>query len=167
MPTTRPMLTPVQVAELWLRLEKRMEPPGKIETFFTSSNFLFSTKEEKKNRQETLYFKDPTTNQTGRLRQEHPKGGPLAKIDKKEKRHWFVSEKRFKRLKQFHKKHRYRHPRFCSDEQQPKDGKHHIDFAWDGKKVSRWHASRGTVVTNYQHLDRRIASALKNILGIR
>jgi hypothetical protein len=46
-----------------------------------------------------------------------------------------------------------------------KVGKHHIEFAYE-KEVSKWHLSEGTVETNTQGLDRRIASALENIAGI-
>jgi len=136
-------------------LERNLESPeDTIKTFFTRDNYLFSTKE--KYRKETLYFRKGTT--TGRLRQQHEKG-PLAKIDEKQKEHRFVSKKRFEFLKQRHDRRRCQLPKFCSDEHQQKDGKHHIEFA-------PWHASRGTVKTSKQYLPSRIESALKNILGI-
>jgi hypothetical protein len=134
------------------------------ERLFTSSNYLFSTKA--KDRKETLYFEDRTTKQTGRLRQQHPTG-PLAKIDRKAKRHRFVSKKRYKVLKKWYKKHRKQLPRFYSYEQRAKVGKYHIEFTLEREKVSGWHPSEGTVETNRQSLDRRIASALENIVGIR
>jgi hypothetical protein len=137
------------------RNRETLESRGSIETFFKPNNYRFST--EEKYRKETLYFKEGTT--TGRLRQQHEKG-PLAKIDEKPKKHRFVSKKRFEFLRQWHDRDPCQLPKFCSDEQQPKDGKHHIEFA-------PWHESGGTVVINRQHLDRRIASALENILGIR
>lgn len=144
------------------RNRKTLESLESIETLFTSSNYLFSTKA--KDRKETLYFRDRTTKQTGRLRQQHPRG-PLAKIDKKAKRHRFVSKKRYKCLKQWHKKHPEQIPKFFSYEQRANVGKHHVEFAFE-KEVSGWHRSEGTVETNRQDLDRRIASALENIAGI-
>jgi hypothetical protein len=145
------------------RNRKTLESLESIETLFTSINFRFSTKA--KDRKETLYFKDRTTKQTGRLRQQHRKG-PLATIDKKAKRHRFVSKNRYKRLNKWHKKHRRQIPRFFSYEQRANVGKHHIEFAFE-KEVSGWHLSEGTVETNRQDLDRRIASALESIAGIR
>jgi hypothetical protein len=133
------------------------------ETLFTSSNYLFSTKT--KHRKETLYFEDRTTKQTGRLRQEHRKG-PLQRIDEKAKRHRFVSKKRYEFLERWHKKYPKQLPRFYWYEQQAKVGKHHIEFAFERGKVSRWHPSEGTVETNRRGLNRRIASALEGI-GIR
>jgi hypothetical protein len=144
------------------RNRKTLKSLELIETLFTSSNYLFSTKA--KDRIETLYFKDRTTKQTGRLRQQH-RTGPLAKIDKKAKRHRFLSKKRCKSLKQWHKKHPNQIPRFFSYEQRANVGKYHIEFAFE-RKVSGWHRSEGTVETNRQGLDRRIASALENIAGI-
>jgi hypothetical protein len=143
------------------RNRKTLESP---EMLFTSSNYLFSTKA--KDRKETLYFKDRATKQTGRLRQQH-RSGPLAKIDEKAKRHRFVSEERYEFLKEWHKKHPKQLPRFYSCEQRAKVGKYHIEFAFEGENVSGWHLSEGTVETTRQRLDRRIASALENIVGIR
>ena len=147
------------------RNRKTLESPRTIE-FFTSGNYLFSTKA--KYRKETLYFKDQKTGETGRLRRQH-ETGPLAKIDKKGKMHRFVSKERFKFLQQWHVEHPCQLPRFCSYEKREKAGKHHIDFAFccESGEVSRWHGSEGTVKTNTQYLDRRLASALKNILEIR
>jgi hypothetical protein len=141
---------------------KTLESLESIETLFTSSNYLFSTKA--KDRIETLYFKDLTTKQTGRLRQQH-RTGPLAKIDKKAKRHKFVSKKRYKCLNKWHKKHPEQIPRFFSYEQRANVGTHHIEFAFESE-VSGWHPSEGTVETKRQGLDRRITSALKNVAGI-
>jgi hypothetical protein len=141
-----------------------LESPETIETLFTSRNYLFSTKA--KDRTESLYFKDRTTKETGRLRQQH-RTGPLATIDKKPKRHRFVSKTRHKFLKEWRKKRPSQLPRFYSYEQGAKVGKHHIEFAFEREKVSGWHPSGGTVDTNREYLDRRIASALEDILGIR
>jgi hypothetical protein len=135
---------------------------GAIETLFTSSNYLFSTKT--KLRKETLYFEDQTTKQTGRLRQEH-RTGPLQRIDEKAKRHKFVSKKRYESLNKWHKKHPKQLPRFYSYEQKPKVGKRHIEFAFEREKVSDWHKSGGTVEINTQGLNRRIASSLE--FGVR
>jgi|SRR6266852_4090387 len=136
-----------------------------IETLFTSRNYLFSTKANY--RKETLYFKDQTTKQTGRLRQQHLTG-PLAKIDKNAKCHRFVSKKRYKFLKRWHKKHPCQLPRFCSYEQPTKVGKHHIEFAFERDEVLDWHASEGKVeIRRGRDRDHRIASALENIVGIR
>jgi hypothetical protein len=123
---------------------------------------LFSTRA--KDREETLYFEDQDTKQTGRLRQQHRKG-PLARIDKKPKRHRFVSKKRYKCLKQWDEKHSKQPPKFYSYEKRAKVGKHHIEFAYE-REVSGWHRSEGTVEMNRQDLDRRIASAVENIAGI-
>jgi len=144
------------------RNRKTLESFESIETLFTSSNYLFSTRA--KDRKETLYFEDRDTKQTGRLRQQHRKG-PLARIDKKPKTHRFISKKRYKCLKQWGEKHSKQPPKFFSDEKRPAVGKHHIEFAY-GRKVSGWHRSEGTVEMNRQDLDRRIASALENIVGI-
>ena len=132
--------------------------------FFTSRNSRFSTKA--KGRKETLYFEDPTTKQTGRLRQEHSEG-KLAKIDGKAKRRKFVSKKRYEFLNEWHDNHGKQLPRFYSYEQRVKVGKCHIEFAFEREKVSGWHKSEGTVETSRQGLNRRIASALEGIVGIR
>jgi hypothetical protein len=147
------------------RNRKTLKLPGKIETLFTLSNCPFSTKA--KDRKETLYFEDQAAKQTGRLRQQHRKG-PLAKIDKNAKIHRFLSKKRLKFLKKWREQHHKDClPCFYISEERLKIGEHHIEFAYDGKEVSGWHSSEGTVKTNRQGLDRRIASALENILGIR
>jgi uncharacterized Rmd1/YagE family protein len=138
---------------------------AQLRRFFTSSDYRFSTKA--KDRKETLYFEDQTTKQTGRLRQEHSEG-KLAKIDGKTKRRKFVSKKRYEFLNKRHKKHPKQLPRFYSYEQQKKVGKHHIEFAFERGKVSRWHKSEGTVVIRTgKVLDCCIASALECIFGIR
>jgi len=137
---------------------------AQLRRFFTPRNYRFSTKA--KDRDETLYFEDPTTKQTGRLRQEH-KEGKLAKIDGKAKRRKFVSKKRYEFLKEWHDKHSKQLPHFYSYEQRPKVGKHHIEFALKRGKVSHWHESEGTVETSRQDLNRRIASVLECIdLGL-
>jgi hypothetical protein len=151
---------------------KTLETPRITKRLFTSSNYLFSTKA--KHRLETLYFKDKANKQTGRLRQQHRKG-PLAKIDKKARKHLFpISKERQKKLYKLIKKNQI--PRICPGERQPEDGKYHIEFARTGKRVSRWHWSEGKVAnckrddgrTQRERDDpkRRIASSLKNILGI-
>jgi hypothetical protein len=138
----------------------------KIDMLFTSSNHLFST--QATDREETLYFEDEAgaTKRTGRLRQQHPKG-PLAKIDKKPRTHRFLSEERFEYVKERMPKWHGNDgplPRFYSYEKRAKDGKRHIDFSGESKK---WHPSEGRVKTSKPDLDRRIASALENIVGIR
>ena len=142
------------------RNQKTLTSPDKIESFFHSSKYLFSTKTE--DSEETLYFASRTA--TGRLKQQHRKG-PLAKIDKKARTHRFVSEKRFRFLKAWHHEHRYRVPRFYPYEELPETGKRHIEFARDGRTLARWHESRGIVDTSGQGIDHRIRKALKGILG--
>jgi hypothetical protein len=141
--------------------QKTLKSPETIETLFTPSNYLFSTATG--HRQETLYFRDPATKRTGRLRQQHRKG-PLARIDKKARKHLFLSKKRFYELPEEKPK---RLPKFYPYEQQAEDYKYHIEFACDGHKTSHWHRSEGTVRTSRQDLDHRVGLALKGILGIR
>jgi hypothetical protein len=114
-------------------------PDGK--GLFTPDNYLFSTKAE--GREETLYFGNRETKQTGRLRQEHPKG-PLATIDKEPRTHLFLSKVRYKRLKLWHEENPYSIPSFSCRELRRVEGKRHIEFACEGKKL-RWHRSKGTV----------------------
>lgn len=141
---------------------KTLQSPDAIERLFRSSNYLFSTQSE--GRAGTLYFKDSTA--TGRLRQQHPKG-PLAKIDKRPKTHRFLSRKRYEWAKEWHDRHKDSLPSFYVYEIQAKNEKHHIEFAYDGKKVSDWHESAGTVRMSTRHLEIRIGCALKETLGIR
>ena len=135
---------------------------GKIGALFTSSNYLFSTQAE--NREESLYFKDSATGQTGRLRQQHSKG-PLAKIDKEPRTHLFLSRDRF-----CAEKRRYKckggPPRFRASEKHKKSGKHHLEFWCDGSGVFHCHFSGGTVRPSEPHIKRRIDRALEEILGI-
>jgi hypothetical protein len=140
---------------------------------FTPSNYVFSTKAGK--RLETIYFKNCATRQTGRLRQQHPKG-PLAKVDKKAKTHLFLSKDRFVELKRWRKTQKGfppkntqkgGPPKFDSCETRCEVGKHHIEFACDEKGVSHWHASEGTVQIKTKGLQRYVGDALKGILGIR
>jgi archaeosine-15-forming tRNA-guanine transglycosylase len=142
-----------------------------IDTLFKLRNYLFSTKA--KHRLATLYFKNKTTKQTGRLRQQHHSKGPLARIDTIAKTHLFpISEERQKRLYKLIKKNQL--PRICPGERQPEDGKYHIEFARTGKNRRHW--SEGKVADCKRNdertqqerddLKRRIDSALKNILGI-
>lgn len=141
----------------------KLKSRDKIDMLFTSSNYLFSTWTE--GRKETLYFEDLATKKTGRLRQQHPKG-PLAKIDQKTRTRRFLSKRRFERVKEWHDKHKHRLPRFYFSEERAKNGKHHIEFSCEKKRVSAWHSSAGTIKTSKHDLDRRISSALQNILGI-
>jgi hypothetical protein len=135
---------------------------AKIDSLFTSRNCLFSSQAE--GREQTLYFRD--SKQTGRLRQQHPKG-PLAKIDKNPRTHRFLSEERFKYVKE---KMREWHdnkgplPRFYDFEKRAMEGKHHIEFSSENRK---WHRSHGTVRMCKHALEDRISSALENVLGIR
>lgn len=148
------------------RNRKTLSSPDIIKRLFKPCNYLFSTKEKEKDRQETLYFENRDAKRTGRLRQQHRKG-PLAKIDKKPKIHLFpLSEERQKRLYDSLKKNQ-RLPRIYPCELRAEDGKHHVEFACEGKSVSRPHRSQGTVKMSKRHLKCRIDSALKNILGIR
>jgi hypothetical protein len=146
--------------------QRTLERPDAIGTLFTEGNHFFTTKVKVKDRKETLYFIDRQRKQTGRLRQQHEKG-PLAKIDKRPKRHLFLEEKRFKELKKWHAKHKHRAPCFCICEERPENGKYHIEFACNGTEISGWHESEGVVNMNKRNLRPRIASALENILGIR
>jgi hypothetical protein len=141
-----------------------LSSPETIRTLFRPRNYLFSTQKEEEDRRETLYFKNCAMKKTGRLRQQHPKG-PLAKIDKKAKTHVFLSKRRFEDLKKWHKKHKRCLPDFKPAEERRKIDKHHIEFAYDGKEVSGWHESGGTVKILKQPRDRHIRSALKEILG--
>lgn len=143
----------------FLRSKARRE----IRAFFTSSNYLFSTKAE--DREETLYFIDRDTKRTGRLRQQHPKG-PLAKIDTKPRTHRFLSKSRFESVRKWHHKNKQRLPFFYKSEKQKGDFKYHVEFSCDGKRISGWHSSGGTIRKSTQHLERRIDRALKEILGI-
>lgn len=143
-----------------VRRNKKTLQSGTYEEFFIPRNYRFSTKA--KHRRETLYFRfeDLTTRQTGRLRQQHPKG-PLAKIDENARTHLFLSKTRFKFLKARLKRGRV--PCFYPCELQAKDGKSHIEFA----SVCDWHSSEGKVEIREQRLERCIKSALENILGIQ
>lgn len=152
------------------RNRKTLKSRDTIETLFTWSNYLFSTKVKDrkgtkvKDRKETLYFEDQAAEQRGRLRQQHGEG-PLAKIDKKPRTHRFLSEKRFECVKEGMSKwhdNEGRLPRFYGYEKRAKDSKHHIEFSGESKK---WHGSEGSVKTSKHDLDGRIASALENILG--
>jgi hypothetical protein len=135
---------------------------GGIGMFFTSSNYRFSTKAE--GSKETLYFK-ARGGQTGRLRQQHPKG-PLAKIDKEPRTHLFLSKDRFRAEKERYKCEGGR-PRFSDFEEHKKSGKHHLEFWCDNKGVFRCHFSRGIVRTiKRDDLKVCIDRALEEILGI-
>jgi hypothetical protein len=151
--------------------QKILKFPKTIDSLFKASNYFFSTKVKNrgtkpKNREETLYFKNGDTKQTGRLRQQHPKG-PLAKIDKRAKTHRFLSQRRFRFLKEWHERHRACLPCFRVPEGGLHAGKRHLEFAYDGREVSGWHLSEGTVEISRRDIECRIGSALKEILGIR
>jgi hypothetical protein len=134
-----------------------------IGMFFKSSNYLFSTKA--KGSKETLYFKARAAGQTGRLRQQHPKG-PLAKIDKEPRTHLFMSKDRFCAEKGRNKCKGGR-PCFSDFEKQKKSGKHHLEFWRDSAGVFHCHFSRGRVRTIKQDdLKVCIDRALEEILGI-
>jgi hypothetical protein len=111
---------------------------------FSPDNYRFSTKAE--GREETLYFENRATNQTGRLRQQH-KEGPRARIDEKARTHLFLSKKRHKYLKRWHKENPCRVPAFCCRELRLVGGKYHVEFACEGEEL-RWHASKGIVKVN-------------------
>jgi hypothetical protein len=112
---------------------------------FTPGNYLFSTKAE--GREETLYFRNHATKQTGRLRQQHG-DGRLAKIDKVPKTHLFLSEKRYKYLKRWYEHERKksrklrRIPKIRRHERRRTEGKYHIEFSCKGKRLLKWHRSR-------------------------
>jgi hypothetical protein len=146
------------------RNQEVLRSPVAIEALFTSRNYLFSTRTER--RKETLYFRERDAKRTGRLRQQHPEG-PLAKIDKKFRTHRFLSKKRFEWVKDWHHKHERCLPHFRISEKRAKNGKHHVEFAREKKKVSNWHSSEGTIKIRKHDLTRLIGSALENILGIR
>jgi hypothetical protein len=145
--------------------KKTLQCPDKITKLFRPCNYRFSTKAPC--RKETLYFvvNDPPT--TGRLRQQHRKGA-LAKIDKKARKHLFLSERRFCELPREKPK---RLPCIYPRELRAKAdkhgvGKHHIEFSCAGERVRRWHRSTGKIeICKQQHLQSCIDSALKNILG--
>jgi len=141
---------------------KSLESLDKIRRLFRLENYRFSTKA--KDWEETLYFEDEASGQTGRLRQQHRKG-PLASIDEKPRRHRFLSCARFEAQKNWYKSHKKCDccPCFYTCEERFESGRHHIDFAYDGKL--KWHASRGTVQKTEWTPD-KINSVLKDILGI-
>lgn len=144
--------------------QRVLRGPVAIEAIFTSRNYLFSTVTE--GREETLYFRERNGNRTGRLRQQHPRG-PLAKIDTKLGTHRFLSKRRFEWVNDWHHKHERCLPHFRVPEKRAKDGNHHVEFAREKKRVSRWHSSQGTIKIRKHDLNRLIGSALENILGIR
>jgi hypothetical protein len=145
-----------------VRRNREILESGAAKMFFTSRRYLFSTQAEC--REETLYFKDPATGQTGRLRQQHSKG-PLAKIDKEPRTHLFLSTDRFCAEKRRYKCKGGR-PRFRASEKHKRSGKHHLEFWCDGMGVFHCHFSGGTVRPSEPHIGRRIRRALKEIIGI-
>jgi hypothetical protein len=127
---------------------------------FTPDNYLFSTKAE--GREETLYFGNCETRRTGRLRREHPKG-PLAKVDKEPSTHLFLSKVRYKRLRLWHEENPCCIPSFSCRELRRVEGKHHIEFACEGKKL-RWHRSKGKVKVG-RNPKPLVNAALKKVCG--
>ena len=144
--------------------QKTLKYHETIETLFTANNYLFSTRAC--GREETLYFENRIAKQTGRLRQQHRKG-PLAKIDRRSKTHRFLSQRRFRFLKKWNKRHKGCLARFRISEERLKAGKRHLEFAHNGTQVSGWHLSEGRVGTSRRDIEGRIGSALKEILGTR
>jgi len=114
---------------------------------FIPENYFFSTKAE--GREETLYFRNRATKQTGRLRQQHRKGA-CAKIDEVPRTHLFLSGKRYKYLKRWHRRkgNGHRIPIVRPYERRRTEGKKHIEFACRGKRLSHWHRSEGIVKIN-------------------
>ena len=132
---------------------------------FTPGNYLFSTKAD--GREETLYFRNHVTKQTGRLRQQHW-DDPLAKIDKVPRAHLFLSEKRCKYLKRWYKHERKRNrrhiPKVRPCERCQTEGKYHIEFACKGKRLLKWHRSEG-IVKIRKNTKRLVRDALKKVCG--
>ena len=129
---------------------------------FTPGNYLFSTKAD--GREETLYFRNRVTKQTGRLRQQHKKGS-RATIDKEARTHLFLSEKRYKYLKRWDKGNPCRVPAFCCRELRLVEGRYHVEFACEGEKL-RWHASKGTVKVSKRSKP-LVRDALNKVCGIQ
>jgi hypothetical protein len=130
---------------------------------FTSDNYLFSTKAE--DREETLYFRNSVTKQTGRLRQEHKKKGRLAKIDEEASTHLFLSKKRYKYLKRWNEENPCQVPAFCCHELRLLEDKHHVEFACEGEEV-RWHASEGIVKVR-KNPKPLVREALNTVCGVQ
>jgi hypothetical protein len=137
------------------------------EKLFTLENYIFSTKV--KGTEETLYFRNCAMKQTGRLRQQHP-DGPLAKIDGVPSTHLFLSKERYKCLKRWYeherKRRRRRIPKVRARETCLTEGKYHIEFAAEGKRLLKWHRSRSEATvkirTNPENL---IHNALNKFCG--
>jgi hypothetical protein len=149
-----------------VRKNRKTVESRKGRKLFIKDNYFFSTKA--KGWEETLYFRNRVTKQTGRLRQDHP-DSPLAKIDKVRRTHLFLSEKRYKYLKRWYKHEQKRNrnhlriPKVRPCERCRTEGKYHIEFARKGKKL-KWHYSRGIVKIrkNPEHLVRH---ALNKVCG--
>jgi len=135
---------------------RKLFPPG---------NYLFSTKAE--GREETLYFRNRATKETGRLRQQHRKG-PRAKIDEVPRTHLFLSEKRYQYLRRWHgrKRNGHRIPKVRPYERRRTEGKKHIEFACKAKRLSHWHRSEGIVKIS-KNPKLLIRAALKEVCGER
>jgi hypothetical protein len=147
------------------KTRKTLKFPAKIATLFKACNYLFSKKA--KGTEVTRYFECRVSRQTGRLRLQHPKG-PLTTIDETAKTHRFLSKKRFDSLEKWRGQlHGDRLAYFYICKERLTIGKHHLEFAYDGRKISGWHLSEGMVNTNRRDIERRVRSALKEILGIR
>jgi hypothetical protein len=118
------------------RFRKNQKTISDGRTLFAVDNYLFSTKTD--GREETLYFENRATKQTGRLRQQHG-DGRLAKIDKVPRTHLFLSEKRYKYLKRWYEHERKKNrklrriPKVRRHERRRTEGKYHIEFSCKGR----------------------------------
>jgi len=130
---------------------------------FTPGNYLFSTKAE--GRKETLYFRNRATKQTGRLRQQHT-NGPRAQIDEMPRTHLFLSGKRYEYLRRWHarKGNEHRIPKVGPYERQRTEEKKHIEFAYMGKRILKWHHSKG-IVKIRKNTKRLVQAALDKVCG--
>jgi hypothetical protein len=136
---------------------------------FKPENYFFSTKAE--GWKETLYFRNHVTKRTGRLRQDHP-DDPLAKIDKVPKTHLFLSKKRYKYLRRWRKHERkksrklWRIPKVSPHERCRTEGKYHIEFSCNGKRLLKWHRSRSKATVKIRKNPKRLVrEALNNVCG--
>jgi hypothetical protein len=149
------------------RFRKNQKTVSDGRKLFAGDNYLFSTKAD--GREETLYFENRATNQTGRLRQQHKDDPlPLAKIDRVPRAHLFLSEKRYKYLKRWYKHERKRNrrriPKVRPCERCRTEGKYHIEFAFKGKRLLKWHRSEGMVKIR-NNPKRLVRNALNKVCG--
>ena len=136
---------------------------------FTPRNYLFSTKAE--GREESLYFRNRATKQTGRLRQQHG-DDRLAKIDKVPKTHLFLSEKRYKYLKRWYEHERKKNrelrriPKVSLHERRRTEGRYHVEFSCKGKTLLKWHRSRSKATVKIRKNPKRLVrEALNKVCG--